>query len=89
MMELAVVGSDIQEVLGSAVAVHFLSMQLVPLWVGVLIGALGSFVMLLADQRGFRWALPPHPESSLVLCCRPQRRCPGVLSRHSVDRRSH
>ena len=53
-MELAVVGSDIQEVLGCAAALTFLSKGAVPLPAGVVVGALGSFLMLAADGFGFR-----------------------------------
>jgi len=54
MMEVAVVGCDIQEVLGCGIAVRFLSGHRLPLWAGMAVGAVGSFVMLLADQRGNR-----------------------------------
>lgn len=37
MMEVAIIGSDIQEVIGSAIAIQLLSDGLVPLWIGVLI----------------------------------------------------
>jgi natural resistance-associated macrophage protein 2 len=37
MMEIAIIGSDIQEVIGSAIAIQLLSNGAVPLWAGVLI----------------------------------------------------
>jgi len=40
MAELALIGSDIQEVIGSAIAIKILSQGVLPLWSGVLITAL-------------------------------------------------
>ncbi|KOM32382.1 hypothetical protein LR48_Vigan01g193800 [Vigna angularis] len=40
MAELALIGSDIQEVIGSAIAIRILSRGVVPLWAGVVITAL-------------------------------------------------
>lgn len=37
MMEIAIIGSDIQEVIGSAIAIGLLSDGAIPVWVGVLI----------------------------------------------------
>lgn len=48
MIEIALVGSDIQEVVGSAIAIQLLSNGWVPLWVGVLIT--GAFLDLSAVQ---------------------------------------
>ena len=39
MAELALIGADIQEVIGSAIAIQILSRGVLPLWVGVLITA--------------------------------------------------
>lgn len=39
MAELALIGADIQEVIGSAIAIQILSRGLLPLWAGVLITA--------------------------------------------------
>lgn len=36
MTEIAIIGSDMQEVIGTAVAIHMLSNRLVPLYAGVL-----------------------------------------------------
>jgi natural resistance-associated macrophage protein 2 len=37
MIEIALIGSDIQEVIGSAIAIQLLSNGAIPLWAGVLI----------------------------------------------------
>ena len=37
MTEIAIIGSDIQEVIGSAIAIQLLSGHRIPLWAGVLI----------------------------------------------------
>ncbi|RYR11154.1 hypothetical protein Ahy_B05g079641 isoform B [Arachis hypogaea] len=42
MTELALIGSDIQEVIGSAIAIRILSNGFVPLWAGVLVPKLSS-----------------------------------------------
>lgn len=49
MAEVAIIGSDIQEVIGSAIAVSLLSQGTVPLWGGVLVSAVASFVLLLVS----------------------------------------
>lgn len=40
MAEVALIGADIQEVIGSAIAIKILSNGLIPLWMGVIITAL-------------------------------------------------
>jgi natural resistance-associated macrophage protein len=40
MAEVAMVGADIQEVIGSAIAIKILSRGYLPLWAGVVITAL-------------------------------------------------
>lgn len=52
MTEIAIVGSDIQEVVGSAIAMHILFG--LPLWAGVLITALDTFTFLLLHYFGIR-----------------------------------
>jgi natural resistance-associated macrophage protein 2 len=42
MMEVAIIGSDIQEVVGSAIAIQLLSHNRVPLWAGVLMTGVRS-----------------------------------------------
>ena len=51
-MELAIIGCDIQEVLGSATAINILFG--LELWVGVLITILDSFLFLLIHYFGVR-----------------------------------
>ncbi|KAH0466927.1 hypothetical protein IEQ34_004165 [Dendrobium chrysotoxum] len=46
MAELALIASDIQEVVGSAIAIRILSGGVIPLWVGVLITALDWYFLL-------------------------------------------
>ncbi|KAM9072279.1 natural resistance-associated macrophage protein 2 isoform 2-T2 [Megaptera novaeangliae] len=52
MVELAIVGSDMQEVIGSAIAINLLSVGRVPLWGGVLITIADTFVFLFLDKYG-------------------------------------
>eukprot|EP00667_Euglena_gracilis_P004913 EG_transcript_4943 len=54
MVECAVVGSDIQEVLGSAIALAVLTRGVLPLWAGVLITLLDTFVFLMLESYGIR-----------------------------------
>ncbi|KAG7398058.1 hypothetical protein PHYBOEH_011789 [Phytophthora boehmeriae] len=50
MMELVIIGCDIQEVLGTAVALQVLFG--LPLWIGCLITAADTFTFLAIDKRG-------------------------------------
>lgn len=60
--QLAIVGSDVQEVIGSAIALSLLSSGLIPLWVGALLSAAASFTLLLVERvRSHAWFF--------VLCC--------------------
>eukprot|EP00798_Chlamydomonas_sp_ICE-L_P032361 gene32361-5052_t len=54
MAEVAIIGSDIQEVVGSAIAILLLSGGRIPLWGGVLITALDSFALLYIEKIGVR-----------------------------------
>ncbi|XP_074295316.1 metal transporter Nramp3-like [Silene latifolia] len=54
MAELALIGSDIQEVIGSAIAINILSHGVLPLWSGVLITALDCFLFLFLESYGVR-----------------------------------
>ncbi|XP_061342536.1 metal transporter Nramp3.2-like [Gastrolobium bilobum] len=54
MAELALIGSDIQEVIGSAIAIRILSNGFVPLWGGVIITALDCFIFLFLENYGVR-----------------------------------
>ncbi|KAK9284597.1 hypothetical protein L1049_023773 [Liquidambar formosana] len=54
MAELALIGADIQEVIGSAIAIKILSNGVVPLWAGVVITALDCFIFLFLENYGVR-----------------------------------
>jgi len=54
MTEVAIIGSDMQEVIGTAIALYLLSNKLIPLWLGVLITAVDTFSFLLLDRYGLR-----------------------------------
>lgn len=54
MTELALIGADIQEVIGSAIAIKILSRGFLPLWSGVVITALDCFVFLFLENYGVR-----------------------------------
>ncbi|CAN8207282.1 unnamed protein product [Coccothraustes coccothraustes] len=54
MVELAIIGSDMQEVIGSAIAINLLSAGRIPLWGGVLITIADTFVFLFLDKYGLR-----------------------------------
>ncbi|KAL3526845.1 hypothetical protein ACH5RR_011501 [Cinchona calisaya] len=54
MAELALVGADIQEVIGSAIAIKILSNGFLPLWAGVVITALDCFIFLFLENYGVR-----------------------------------
>ncbi|THU49365.1 hypothetical protein C4D60_Mb06t08810 [Musa balbisiana] len=54
MAELALIGADIQEVVGSAIAIKILSGGVIPLWAGVVITALDCLVFLFLEDYGVR-----------------------------------
>lgn len=54
MAELALIGADIQEVIGSAIAIQILSRGVLPLWAGVVITASDCFVFLFLENYGVR-----------------------------------
>nr|AKQ44371.1 natural resistance-associated macrophage protein 3n [Sedum alfredii] len=54
MAELALIGADIQEVIGSAIAIKILSNGYLPLWSGVVITALDCFIFLFLENYGVR-----------------------------------
>ncbi|PWA56302.1 metal transporter Nramp2 [Artemisia annua] len=54
MAEIALIAADIQEVIGSAIAIKILSNGDVPLWAGVLITALDCFIFLFLENYGVR-----------------------------------
>ncbi|XP_042911117.1 protein Malvolio isoform X4 [Parasteatoda tepidariorum] len=54
MVEIAIVGSDMQEVIGTAIAFYLLSNKGIPLYAGVLITIVDTFTFLLLDKYGLR-----------------------------------
>ncbi|XP_055946793.1 natural resistance-associated macrophage protein 2-like isoform X2 [Argiope bruennichi] len=54
MVEIAIVGSDMQEVIGTAIAFYLLSFRKIPLYAGVLITIADTFTFLLLDKYGLR-----------------------------------
>ena len=54
MIEIAIIGSDMQEVIGTAISIFLLSHRVIPLWAGVLITILDTFTFLLLDKYGLR-----------------------------------
>lgn len=54
MTEVAIIGADIQEVIGSAIALRILSLGYIPLWAGVLITGVDGFIFLFLENFGVR-----------------------------------
>ncbi|XP_018326519.1 protein Malvolio-like [Agrilus planipennis] len=54
MVEVAVIGSDIQEIIGTAIAIYMLSNRVIPLWGGCLITIVDTITFLLLDNFGLR-----------------------------------
>lgn len=54
MLELAIVGADIQETVGSAIAVYILSGRTIPLWAGCILISITAFALLLLERLGYR-----------------------------------
>ncbi|XP_056643599.1 protein Malvolio-like isoform X1 [Diorhabda sublineata] len=54
MVEIAVIGSDMQEVIGTAIALYLLTNKFIPLWVGCLITIFDTFTFLFLDKYGLR-----------------------------------
>ena len=54
MIEIAIIGSDMQEVIGTALAIYILSNKTIPLWGGVLITIADTFTFLGLDKYGLR-----------------------------------
>ncbi|EFN55244.1 hypothetical protein CHLNCDRAFT_7420, partial [Chlorella variabilis] len=55
MAELAIIGSDIQEVIGTSIALLLLSRGAVPLWGGVLLAAAAAYTLLFLERLGVRY----------------------------------
>ncbi|XP_015116729.1 protein Malvolio isoform X1 [Diachasma alloeum] len=54
MIEIAIIGSDMQEVIGTAIALYLLSGGWILLWAGVLITIVDTFTFLFLDKYGLR-----------------------------------
>ena len=54
MVEIAIIGSDMQEVIGTAIALYLLSAKAIPLWAGTLITIADTFTFLFLDKYGIR-----------------------------------
>lgn len=54
-MEIAVIGSDIQEVVGSGIAINLLSNNTIPVWVGCIITGVDTFTFLAVHYLGIRY----------------------------------
>uniref|UniRef100_T1JCU9 Uncharacterized protein n=1 Tax=Strigamia maritima TaxID=126957 RepID=T1JCU9_STRMM len=54
MAEIAIIGSDMQEVIGTAIAIYMLSNQVVPLWGGIAITMVDTLSILSLDRFGLR-----------------------------------
>ncbi|XP_067843008.1 natural resistance-associated macrophage protein 1-like [Heptranchias perlo] len=54
MIELAIIGSDMQEVIGTAIAINLLSNQRIPIWGGVIITIVDTIGFLFLDRYGLR-----------------------------------
>lgn len=53
MIELAIIGSDMQEVIGTAIALYLLSGASIPIWVGVIITIVDTLTLLFMDRFGY------------------------------------
>jgi len=54
MVEIAIIGSDMQEVIGTAIALYILSDTKIPIWAGVLLTIVDTFTFLFLDKYGLR-----------------------------------
>ncbi|RNA04993.1 natural resistance-associated macrophage 2-like [Brachionus plicatilis] len=54
MIEISIIASDIQQVIGSALALNILSNQKIDFWIAVLITGADVFVFLLLESKGIR-----------------------------------
>ncbi|XP_069472938.1 natural resistance-associated macrophage protein 1 [Ambystoma mexicanum] len=54
LIEIAIIGSDMQEVIGTAIAFNLLSAGRIPLWGGVLITIIDTVFFLFLDNYGLR-----------------------------------
>ena len=54
MTEIAIIGSDMQEVIGTALALYMLTNRWLPLWAGVLLTILDTVTFLFLDKYSLR-----------------------------------
>lgn len=54
MIEVAIIGSDMQEVIGTAIALNMLSNGVIPIWGGILLTIVDTFTFLFLDKYGLR-----------------------------------
>jgi len=54
MIEIAIIGSDMQEVIGTSIAIYMLSSRKILIWQGVLITIFDTFTFLFLDKYGLR-----------------------------------
>ncbi|EJD75134.1 natural resistance-associated macrophage protein isotype II [Loa loa] len=54
MIEIAIIGSDMQEVIGTSIAFYLITGGWIPLYIGVLVTVLDTFLFLFLDTYGFR-----------------------------------
>ncbi|OZC09231.1 metal ion transporter, metal ion transporter family [Onchocerca flexuosa] len=54
MIEIAIIGSDMQEVIGTSIAIYLASNGAIPLYLGVLTTVMDTFLFLFLDTYGFR-----------------------------------
>ncbi|VDK52284.1 unnamed protein product [Anisakis simplex] len=54
LVEVAIVGADMQEVIGTSIAIYLISNTVIPLWAGVLITICDTFTFMFFDRYGVR-----------------------------------
>ncbi|KAL7306574.1 hypothetical protein TKK_0001263 [Trichogramma kaykai] len=54
MTEIAITGSDMQEVIGTSIALYLLTSKWLPLWAGVLLTIIDTFTFMYLDKYGMR-----------------------------------
>ncbi|PIO13453.1 hypothetical protein AB205_0180010, partial [Aquarana catesbeiana] len=65
LVEIAIIGSDMQEVIGTAIAFSLLSSGRIPLWAGVLITIVDTIFFLFLDKYGNRQEKVSHNEKQI------------------------
>ncbi|XP_055946803.1 natural resistance-associated macrophage protein 2-like isoform X2 [Argiope bruennichi] len=54
MLEITIIAADMQEVIGTAIALYLLSSKKIPIWGGVLLTIFDTFTFLFLDKYGLR-----------------------------------